>query len=221
MKKYWITMLALFMALCFSTAALAQDAPAATPSVEAIEDVEEWLFDEDAWLLEEDEEVDPYLFEELDEDGLAVSDSLDEVEDILMGAMEVYSWFVLYPLDVDYDKPNAAGDKYQVLDDRFNTMEKLRGFVQMYFSDEITEALFDMGVYAEENGYLYAGDEGRQIDENIGETEFEVVEETPTRVEYRVTVNYWGGETPEKEVFTYVQEELDGEWKFTEFPFYW
>ena len=148
-------------------------------------------------------------------------DEDNQVEDTLMSAMEVYSWFVLYPLDVDYDKPNAAGDRYQVLDERFNTMDALRDMVSQYFSDDIVEDLFSMGVYTEEDGYLYTTDEGRQMDVHIGETEFELTEETDQEKVYTVTVNYWGEEDNPVEVLTYVQQLIDGQWKFTQFPFYW
>lgn len=221
MKKLWILLLALATALALCAGALAEVAPQATPDSQDVEDVEEWLFDEDAWEDDGEAGLDLSVFDELEDEGDVWLDEEDTVEDTLLAAMEVYSWFVLYPLDVDYDKPNAAGDRYQVLDERFNTMALLRDFVGEYFSDELVEELFAMGVYTQENGYLYTTDEGRQIDEHIGETEFEVTEETEDRVVYTVTVNYWGGDTPEEEVFTYVRQLIDGQWKFTEFPFYW
>ena len=103
---------------------------------------------------------------------------------------------------MDYDKPNAAGDRYQVLDERFNTMDALRDMVSQYFSDDIVEDLFSMGVYTEEDGYLYTTDEGRQMDVHIGETEFELTEETGEEKVYTVTVNYWGEEDNSVEVLT-------------------
>lgn len=219
MKKLWMTLLALILALSLCAPALAE--PEVTPDTDTIDDVEEWLFDEDMQWDVEDEEYDASIFDEVENDDTEMLDMEDTVEDTLLSAMEVYSWFVLYPLDVDYDKPNAAGDRYQVLDERFNTMDQLRGLVSEYFSDELVDELFSMGIYTEENGYLYATDEGRQIDEHIGETEFEVTEESPERIVYTVTVNYWGGDTPEEEVFTYVRQLIDGQWKFTIFPFFW
>ena len=221
MKKFCLMLLALLTVLALAAGAAAEVLPQATPDVEDVEDVEEWLFDEDQWEWDGENDLDLSVFDDLEDEGDVWLDEEDTVEDTLLAAMEVYSWFVLYPLDVNYDKPNAAGDRYQVLDERFNTMSLLRDFVSEYFSEEIVDELFAMGVYTEENGYLYATDEGRQIDEHIGETEFEVTEETEDKVVYTVTVNYWGSEPPEEEVFTYVRQLVDGQWKFTEFPFYW
>ena len=230
MKKLLTIALALVLMLSLNGSALAQDAepatatvPQATPDVTPdvdveMEDVDEWLFDEDEW--EDDEDFDLSIFDDISDDG-EMLDEEDVVEDTLLSAMEVYSWFVMQPLDVDLDKPDISGTRYQVLDERFNTMSALREFVSSYFSDALVEELFAMGVYVEENGYIYTTTDGRNIDETLGETEFEVTEENTEQVIYTVVVHYWGDETDYEEEFRYVRELVDGEWKFTEFPFYW
>lgn len=220
MNKFFATLLALALIFTLCAGALAEAVPQATPDTQDVDEADEWLYEEDAQLAEED--FDPNLFDDVAQEDADIWDDEDnQVEDTLMSAMEVYSWFVLYPLDVDYDKPNAAGDRYQVLDERFNTMDALRDMVSQYFSDDIVEDLFSMGVYTEEDGYLYTTDEGRQMDVHIGETEFELTEETDQEKVYTVTVNYWGEEDNPVEVLTYVQQLIDGQWKFTQFPFYW
>lgn len=181
-------------------------------------DADEWLFEEDDAAYDDEDDVDLSEFDEIEGDELF--DEQDEVEETLLGAMEVYSWFVLQPLDVDMEKPSADGSRYQVLDERFNTMDALRSFVSGYFSDALTDELFAMNVYTEENGYLYTTVSGRNIDESIGETEFEVTEETADRIVYTVGVHYWD-EGKEMEQFTYERQLIDGMWKFTVFPFFW
>lgn len=222
--KRLIALLLILLALCVWVPAeeLADAQP--TPDIEEIDDAEEWLFEEDEEAWEEEYEEGADLFEDILDEGDVWEDEEDAMEDLLMGAMEVYSWFVLYPLDVDYEKPNAAGDRYQVLDERFNTLEGLKDFVSTYFSQEIVDELFAMDLYVEEGGFLYASDEGRQMDEHIGETEFEIVSETEDRIEYSVTVSYWGNEEnadPEEELYIYVRELTDEGWRFTQFPFFW
>ncbi len=224
MKKRFAVALALMLLLSLATHAWATSAPDATPDVGAqTEDVDEWLFaeDEDFDNWGQDEEYDPSIFDDISGDGYETMDEEDLVEDTLLSAMEVYSWFVLQPLDVDPDKPDSTGTRFQVLDERFNTMTALRDFVSTYFSDELVEELFAMNVYTEENGYLYTTTDGRNIDENVAETEFEVTEETADEIVYTVTVHYWGEEDDTEEQFTYVRKLIGGTWKFTEFPFYW
>ncbi|MDO4549592.1 MAG: hypothetical protein Q4D04_15995, partial [Clostridia bacterium] len=185
---------------------------------------DEWLFEEDADILWDEIEVDDSYFEDVGDDAdTQISEGFAQIEEDLLGAMEVYSWFMLCPLDIDPEKPDSTGQRYQVLDERFNTTEQLRDFVSQFFSDAIVDDLFAMDIYVEgADGYLYTTDEGRNIDETIGETEFELTESSDTRMVYTVVVNYWtDDEQVEQEQFTYVRELIDDHWKFTEFPFYW
>lgn len=210
---------ALLLAASF-VAAFAEPSP--TPDTAAVEDADEWLFEEDADWQWEDDEVDDSFFDDIDGEDAEFLDEEDMVEDTLLSAMEVYSWFVLQPLDVDPDKPDETGEYYQVLDERFNTMALLREYVATYFSDEIVDTLFAMNVYKEIDGFLYTTTEGRNIDENIGETEFTVVDETSNRITYEVSVNYWKEDgSIQNEVFTYVRELIGDTWRFTTFPFFW
>lgn len=220
MKKQIAVLLALILALAAYAPALAE--PVATPDVIDQDDAEDWLFEEDEDWDWSDEDVDDSIFEDLEDDNVQYLDEEDLVEDTLLGAMEVYSWFVLQPLDVDPDKPDESGDLFQVLDERYNTMPLLRAYVSSYFSDAIVDELFAMNVYREIDGFLYTTTEGRNIDENIMETEFFVSEETEDRVTYEVSVNYFSeDESVKEETFTYVREKINGVWKFTLFPFFW
>ncbi|MGJ4849709.1 DL-endopeptidase inhibitor IseA family protein [Bacillota bacterium Meth-B3] len=217
MKK----LLSIVLILCLlltGVAALAEQDGAQGQDEQGETDADEWLFEEDDAGDEDEGGVDLSEFDEIEGDEPLSEE--DEVEDTLLGAMEVYSWFVLQPLDVDMEKPSVDGTRYQVLDERFNTMDALRSFVSGYFSDELTGELFAMNVYTEENGYLYTTASGRNIDEGIGETEFEVAEETADRIVYTVTVHYWD-EATETEKFTYERRLIDGTWRFTVFPFFW
>lgn len=232
MKKLVSITLVVALILSMGLWALAQDAapadpstavddaaPEVTPDADQPEDIDEWLFEEDEFS--DEDFYDEGIFDDISGEAGDMLDEEDTVEDTLLGAMEVYSWFVMQPLDVDLDKPDASGTRFQVLDDRFNTMTQLRGFVSGYFSDELTEELFAMNVYTEEAGFLYTTTDGRNIDETIGETEFEVIDETSDTVTYSVVVHYWGEGIDEEEEFTYVRKLIDGQWKFTEFPFFW
>ena len=216
--------LALLMALlvmCSIPYALAEESGAQNAQAdeeiidEALED--EWLEDDEALLDLDESDYNAGLDEMLVEEG-------DTDEDVLMGAMEVYAWFVLQTLDTDRSLPDSTGEYFRVLDERFNTPESMRDMLDFYFSDEISQSLMDMGVYIEEDGYLYTNDnDNRAIDERITETEMTVASQSDERVEYLVTVNY--SEPVEdgltKESFTYVRELIDGEWRFTTFPFFW
>ena len=46
-------------------------------------------------------------------------------EERIMSAMEIYSWFVMWPLDVDESAPGGDGSLYALLDDRFASRESM------------------------------------------------------------------------------------------------
>ena len=154
------------------------------------------------------------------------SDFADTPESLITSAMEVYSWFVMWPLDVDENLPGGDGDVYAVLDDRFFLKEDMDSLLSFYFSPEICEALWDWELYTVIDGGLYAPLEGdwRWIDDRIQEVSYRLAGETDRRREYEVVVYYeddGDDMTPEVEDLTFVQEKTPEGWQFTQFPFFW
>jgi hypothetical protein len=207
MKKL-IVILALLLALS-PAAVLAEQATASPDS--------EWLYAEDASSSGD-------LSEATDEDAEASieEDQTDEDETLFESALQVYGWFESQPLDVDPEKPSPDGKKFQVLDERLNTQRALDAEVRTYFSDAIANKLLGSGVYEEIDGYLYTGAQDRAIDESIGETELTVVDRTDDKITYSLAVNHVDadGNVTSTDNLTYVLENIDGTWKFTQFPYY-
>ena len=154
---------------------------------------EEWLYEEDAGTIEEES---------------------DWREDILAEAMEVYCWFTTSPLDVDVEITDDSGEYYLVLDERFATYDGMREILTAYFSDSIADSLLDNGMYQCLGDYLYTKGEAMMEESNALETEYVIAAETDGLVVYDMTVTYEGA----SEIVTYVLEDIDGEWRFTQFP---
>ncbi len=206
MKKL---MLALALILALS--------PAAVSLAEQAVSTSEWLYEEDAsstenWAEATDEDAEDSIEE----------DEADDDEALFQSALQVYGWFESQPLDVDPEKPSPDGKKFQVLDDRLNTMRALDAEVRSYFSDAIANKLLGAGVYEEIDGYLYTSAQDRAIDETIGETELAVDERTDDKITYTLSVNHVDGEgnVTSTDELKYVLEMIDGTWKFTQFPYY-
>jgi hypothetical protein len=176
------------------------------------------------WLYAEDANTDETLTEATDEDAeeSADEDEPDEDEDLFESALQVYGWFESEPLDVDPEKPSPDGKKFQVLDERLNTLRALEAEVRVHFADAIANKLLNSGVYEEIDGYLYTDAEDRAIDDSIGETELTVVDRTDDKITYSLAVNHVDadGNVTSTDDLSYVLEQIDGEWKFTEFPYY-
>ncbi len=206
MKKL-IVALALILAL----------APAALSLAEQAEPTSEWLYAEDAgstegWTEATDEDAEDSIEE----------DETNEDETLFQSALQVYGWFESQPLDVDPEKPSPDGKKYQVLDDRLNTMRALDAEVRAHFSDAIANKLLGTGVYEEIDGYLYTTAQDRAIDATIGETELTVDERTDDKITYTLAVNRVDseGNVTSADELKYVLEKIDGVWRFTQFPYY-
>jgi hypothetical protein len=196
---------------------LALVSPAASMAEEAADTGSEWLYEEDVdagenWSEATDEDAEASLEE----------DEVSEDEDFFLSALEVYGWFEAQPLDVDPDKPSPDGKKYQVLDERLNTLQALDAEVRTYFSDSIANKLLGSGVYEEIDGYLYTAAQDRFIDENLGETELNVESRTDDKITYTLTITRVdeAGNVTSTENLTYVREKIDGAWKFTQFPYF-
>lgn len=208
MKKL-IALMVVLLALTPAAAALAEQAAAGDNS--------EWLYPEDAEIGEE-------WAEATDEDAQDAFDAeeVDEDEAFFENALQVYGWFESEPLDVDPEKPSPDGTKFQVLDERLNTLRALDAEVRTYFSDAIADKLLGSGVYEEIDGYLYTGAQGRAIDQSIGEVELTVESRADDKITYTLTVNRVdeGGNVTSSDDLSYVRELIGGVWKFTSFPYY-
>lgn len=156
-------------------------------------------------------------------DGLELTDT---PESLIGAAMEIYSWFVMCPLDVDTSMPDESGALYRLLDERFCYKGDMDDLLAAYFCEDIAEELWTYGFYTVIDGVLYAPADGefRGADERIENVSYEMTEDSETRRAYLVTVTYTDdgdGTTPEEETLEYVQDYIDERWQFTEFPFFW
>lgn len=173
------------------------------------------------WLYEEDAQDDENWVEATDEDAFEEGEA-DEDEAIFESALQIYGWFEAHPLDVDTEKPSPDATKYQVLDERLNTMRALDAEVRAHFSDAISDKLLQSGVYEEIDGYLYTRADDRAIDQSIGEIELTVTDRTERKITYLLSVNHVDsdGNVTGSQALTYVRELIDGAWRFTQFPYF-
>lgn len=225
MKKWIALLLALLMIGALSIGALAEvDLDAAELDAEEgdyADDDSEWLFEDDEDLVDDELAIAELL---QGDDGAPITQINESDQEDLSGAMEVYSWFAMQPLDIDEAFPSPDGALYRVLDERFNTPELMKNMLSFYFSDEIVSELWNSSVnpYVEIDGFLYTDGEGRDIDPNIGEVSVEVAEKTDDLIKLTATIEYLEPEDGKSaETFEYERRFLDGEWKYTVFPFYW
>lgn len=164
-----------------------------------------------------------YVFPALSEDDTAFISDQESADELILSAMEIYSWFTISPLDVDPELTSEDGSMARVADESLciaSTMQRLLDFT---FSQEIIQELMAYETYTVIDGILYGSGGGRGIDPNISEVEYAQTFTDEGRVEYTVTVHYLGegenGVAPENLLF--VREEIDGLWLFTRFPFFW
>jgi hypothetical protein len=144
--------------------------------------------------------------------------------ELIMEAMEVYSWFAMEPLDVNLSAPaDGRVSCYLVLDERYQTFDALNEKALGYFSEKITSLLWSFDTYTIIDGLLYAdAAEGRGINEEVADMSFEIVTETDNLIVYEATVYYLSDEDePVSETFEFTRELIDDQWVFTTFPFFW
>jgi len=144
--------------------------------------------------------------------------------ELIMEAMEVYSWFAMEPLDVDLTKPaDGYANCYLVLDERYQTFGALNEKALGYFSEKIVSLLWSFDTYIIIDGMLYANAaEGRGINEEIADMAFEIVSETDKLIIYEATVYYLSDENePVSDTFEFTRELIGDQWVFTTFPFFW
>ena len=141
----------------------------------------------------------------------------------IISATEIYSWFVMTPLDVDENVPSPEGGMYLVLDSTLSQTSYMQERLDMYFSTEISQSLWAWGAYEDVNGWLYGytAEESpyyRKAEMDIAGIVFRP-EESPdekTRVASVIVYHDDGTET----AYRYVSKFVDEHWIFTEFPYF-
>lgn len=144
-------------------------------------------------------------------------------EEIIISAMEIYSWFTICPLDVDPELVGGDGSVCRVADEMLCSYDTIMRLLDFSFSPDIVEAIFSYETYTVIDGMLYGTAGGRAIDPLISEVSYEETYRGEDRIVYTVTVNYLGeGENAiEPDVLEFVREPINGQWVFTQFPFFW
>lgn len=147
----------------------------------------------------------------------------EEPEDIILPAMEMYSWFTISPLDVDPEMPGGDGSVFRVADEMLCSYDTMMRLLDFTFSPELVEEMFAYGRYTVIDGCLYGTAGGRGVDPLISEVIYEETQRSAEKIVYTVTVNYYGeGENAmEPHVLEFVREQINGLWVFTHFPFFW
>lgn len=151
----------------------------------------------------------------------------EEVLSAYHQAEEAYRWFDLTTLPLDYTQTKLVGEAvyYPVSDERFPTMDALRGYLKTLFSDEIVDALLPLdGVhYLEIDGALCAMEADRGTDENSG-TVIETVNWPQEGGDALCTVQVsvellWEDENyPEgKRTYDFPYQKVGDKWVFTHF----
>ena len=152
----------------------------------------------------------------------------EEVLAAYQAANEAYGWFDLYTLPLDYAAPSREknGQQYQpVADERFSTMDALRGYLKGLFSDEVVDRLLpiDGEHYAEIDGVLCAMDGARGTDVNSGPVTKTVIwpEEgggNLCTVHVEVELLWEDENYPEgKRAYDFPYQKVGDKWVFTQF----
>lgn len=144
-------------------------------------------------------------------------------KDVILSAMEIYSWFTISPLDVDPELAGGDGSVYRVADEMLCSHDTMTRLLDFTFCPEIVQEMFSYGTYTVIDGMLYGQSGGRPIDPLISGVTYEETERSEERVVYAVTVSYQteGGIVMEPQVLEFVREPVGGLWVFTQFPFFW
>ena len=143
-------------------------------------------------------------------------------------AQEAYHWFALATLEAHQDeKVELEGRLYaRVADERFPTMDSLRGYLKTLFSDEVVDALLPIAgeQYVEIDGQLYVSEGGRGTDITKGAVTLSVnwpAEEGAMACTVRAEVELLDEETLTTVVGTQIYEfpyqKVGDKWVFTHF----
>lgn len=144
-------------------------------------------------------------------------------EEIILPAMEIYSWFTISPLDTDPELISEDGTLCRVADELLCDEQTIMRLLDFTFSPEIVEGLLAYNTYTAIDGMLYSAGGGRMVDPRILGVVYEETYSGEDRVVYTVTVHYMSvdEDSPSVEVLEFVREPVDGLWVFTQFPFFW
>lgn len=140
-------------------------------------------------------------------------------------AAEAYSWFDMTTLPVESDNGVIGPGYYPVSDERFPTLEALRGYLKSLFSDEIVDRLLpiDGEHYRDVDGRLCAIDTMRGSDENTGEIIETVIwpedgSDSLCAVHVEVELIWEDENYPEgKRTYDFPYQKVGDKWVFTYF----
>lgn len=172
------------------------------------------------------EEVEDGQSKNLDEE---IAERPDVVEAYLEAA-EAYSWFDLATMDYDTaDTVEYASYQYaRVTHETIQCLEDLENYLRTLFSDKIVSELLKerdgIQQYRDFNGQLYVIPAGRGADITKGKAQGEIVYESPTQVQFHVTVEVLNpensaviGEETYEFLYEYTAPYGDARWAFTKF----
>ncbi len=143
-------------------------------------------------------------------------------------ARAVYGLFGKYRPAMD-KKDEVTGDNetpyYRVTDTKFDTMKKLRNYVLKYFSEDITDALINVGMYMESDGKLYAVDAAMDMapPETILSRKAELTAHTKDLQNYLVTLSMdkdEDGKADSEKQYRYAYAKSGDKWVFTSFEMF-
>lgn len=151
----------------------------------------------------------------------------EEVLAAYRAAEEAYRWFDLNTLPLDYSvPPRGENGQYQpVMDERFPTMDALRGYLKGLFSDEVVDRLLpiDGEHYVEIDGVLCAIEGERGTNENSGTVTQTVAwpeegGDTLCSVHVEVELLWEDKNYPEgKRIYDFPYQKVGDKWVFTSF----
>lgn len=161
----------------------------------------------------------------------------DSVHNAFRKALEVYGWFDLCSMEMDYSKTAQINGQtyYKVISSEVVSYSELRTLVYSLFSVETGDRLLDENSetpkYIDYNGELYGIDAARGADTGKGEYTAEVEYVSNTSILYKVRVELIdfdenaGIDNYRKVVgyedYTYNYEYINNKWVFTNFSLYY
>jgi predicted small secreted protein len=112
---------------------------------------------------------------------------------------------------------------YKVIDDTYSSIAALESTLKTVFSEDMIKIILNNGRYHEADGELYTlcADRGGNI--YIGESTYNIIRESASKINFRITAeiisNPWEEdiEIVDYDTHNMVLENLDGKWLFTQF----
>lgn len=143
-------------------------------------------------------------------------------------ARAVYGLFGRYRPEMDKNDAIPGENEtvyYRVTDKKFDTMDKLRAYVCGYFSDDVTDALLQVGLYTESDGKLYALDAlmPLEIQGDVLSRSAELTAHDKDSQSYRVVLHVdtdMDGKADSDETHAYTCVRQNGRWVFSSFEMF-